>query len=59
VRPQHRTATAASILEKQADAADIDAGHGADGLLSDIPAVDDEFGAGNERRLVGGGYIAQ
>jgi hypothetical protein len=24
------------------------------GLLSDIPAVDDEFGAGNERRLVGG-----
>ena len=24
------------------------------GLLSDMPAVDDEFGAGNERRLVGG-----
>src|SRR5580704_3509735 len=28
------------------------------GLLSDIPAVDDEFGAGIERRLVGGGKAA-
>jgi hypothetical protein len=28
VQQQHRNATAASILEKQADAAGIDAGHG-------------------------------
>jgi hypothetical protein len=29
------------------------------GLLSDIFAVDDEFGAGNERRLVGPNPVSE